>query len=103
MRIAIFGATGRVGVLLVEQALAAGHEVVALARDPASMSLRGERLALVQGDVMRHEDVERVAQGADAVISVIGRRKDSPKEMHTIATRNIIAAMEKHGVKRLVT
>ncbi len=103
MRIAIFGATGRTGVPLTEQALAAGHDVVALVRDPAKAPARDDRLTLIQGDVMRLEDVERAVQGADAVISVLGRRKDSPSDMHTIATRNIIAAMRKYGVKRLVS
>lgn len=103
MRIAIFGATGRTGLPLTEQALAAGYDVVALVRDPAKMPLHSDRLTLIQGDVMRPEDVERAVQGVDAVISVLGRSKDSPREMHTHATGNMIAAMQMHGVKRLVS
>ena len=34
MRVLILGPTGRIGGLAVERAVAAGHEVVALVRDP---------------------------------------------------------------------
>ena len=37
MKLAIFGATGKTGTFLVEQALAAGHEVAVLARDPSKV------------------------------------------------------------------
>lgn len=51
MKIVVFGATGGAGRELVSQALQAGHEVTAVARDPASVSVRHERLTVVQGDV----------------------------------------------------
>ena len=103
MKIAIFGATGRTGMHLVKQALEAKHQVVALVRTPAKMSIQDDQLTLVQGDAMNPADVNKTVQGADAVISVLGRRKDSPREMQTVATRNIVAAMQKYGVKRLVS
>lgn len=37
MRLAVFGATGGTGRQLVEQALAQGHEVTAVVRDPARL------------------------------------------------------------------
>jgi putative NADH-flavin reductase len=49
MRLAVFGATGRTGRPLVAQALAASHEVVAFARDPARLNIQHERLRIVQG------------------------------------------------------
>lgn len=103
VRLALFGATGRTGIPLTEQALTAGHEVVVLVRDPAKMPLRHDCLTVLTGDVLVPEDVERAIQTADAVISVLGRSKNSPKEMHTDATRNIIAAMRQHDVRRLVS
>lgn len=103
MKLAIFGATGRTGKPLVKQALEAGHEVVALVRTPAKMPLPNDRLTVVQGDSMRASDVEMVVQGADAVISVLGQSKDAPKDLQTVSTRNIVAAMKKFGVKRLVS
>jgi uncharacterized protein YbjT (DUF2867 family) len=51
MKLTIFGASGRTGTHLAEQALAAGHDVVALMRDPAKLTLRHERLRVVQGEL----------------------------------------------------
>ena len=44
MSLVIFGATGNTGKLLVEQALAAGNQVVAYVRNPAKLDMQSERL-----------------------------------------------------------
>ncbi len=51
MRILIFGASGRTGRPLVEQALERGHEVTAFVRDPVRLALEHGRLRVVSGDV----------------------------------------------------
>lgn len=103
MKLALFGASGKVGLQLVQQALEAGNEIVALVRNPSSMSIQNKQLPLIQGDAMNQTDVEKVVQGSDAVISTLGHRKNSPKDMQTVAIQNIIAAMQKFGVKRLIS
>lgn len=103
MHIAVFGGTGRTGIPLIQQALEAGHTIVVLVRTPSKMSIHDERLTLIQGDVLNPADVDKVVQGSDAVISVIGHIKGSPKDMQTVAMKNILAAMNKYGVKRLVS
>ncbi|MBA2682346.1 MAG: SDR family oxidoreductase [Ktedonobacteraceae bacterium] len=103
MRLTVFGASGRTGRPLVQQALDAGHDVVAFVRDPAKLPLQHERLTVVQGDVMKLTDVEKAVEGSDTVLSTVGQSKGSPKDLQTVATRNIVAAMEKYGVKRLVS
>lgn len=103
MKLAIFGATGRTGKPLVEQALKAGHEVVALVRTPSKLIIQHPKLTVLQGDAMNPADVDKVVQGSDAVISVLGQSKDSPRDMQTVAITNIIAAMNKYGIKRLVS
>ena len=55
MKLAIFGATGGTGRALVEQALAAGHEVTALVRDPARVTVQNPRVHLVQGNSPRQQ------------------------------------------------
>ncbi|MFI5259169.1 MAG: NAD(P)-dependent oxidoreductase [Candidatus Limnocylindrales bacterium] len=105
MRLTVFGATGRTGRPIVEQALAAGHEVVAFARDPAKLSIAHERLTAVQGDATDPSAVERAVEGADAVISVMatsGSQRIARTGPLTRGTQNILAAMEKYGVRRLV-
>lgn len=103
MKLAIFGATGRTGVPLVQQALEYGHSVMALVRTPTKVSLKNESLTLIQGDSLNASDVEKTIQGADAVISVLGQSKTSSHDLQTASTRNIIAAMQKYGVKRLIS
>lgn len=104
MKLIIFGATGRTGIHLVEQALAAGHDVVAFVRNPAKLDLRHERLRIVQGELTDAGAVEGVVRGADAVLAtltpnLVGGSKDMPV---AAGTRNIVAAMRTHGVRRLV-
>lgn len=103
MKLTIFGASGRTGIPLVEQALAVGHDVVAFVRDPARLPIQHERLQIVQGDATDAAAVEQAVAGADAVLSALGQSKGAPKDMQTVATRNIIAAMNKHGTRRLVS
>ncbi len=74
-----------------------------LVRNPAKLTVQNPKLTVVQGDVLNQDDVDRVVQGSDAVISVIGQTKDAPRNLMTVAITNIIAAMHKYGVKRLVS
>jgi len=103
MKLTIFGATGKTGMPLLKQALDAGHEVTAFVRDPAKLTLAHERLRVVQGDATDARAVEEAVRGADAVLSALGHVKGSPKDVQTVATKNIVAAMKKHGVTRLVS
>ncbi len=103
MNLTIFGASGRTGTPLVAQALAAGHTVTAFVRDPAKLTIQHERLAVVQGDTTDAHAVARAIAGADAVLSALGQTKNSPADVQTVAMRNIIAAMQQHDVKRLVS
>lgn len=104
MKLIIFGATGGTGRAVVRQALAEGHEVTAFVRDPAKLGAyaQHERLRVVQGDVTDAARVEQVVEGADAVISALGPTRASAKDMLRAASTNIIAAMKKHGVRRLI-
>jgi putative NADH-flavin reductase len=103
MKISIFGASGKTGRPLTEQALAAGHEVVAFVRDASKLPLKHERLTVIQGDATNALDVEQAVREVDAVINTIGHVKGSPKDVQTAATRNIVDAMKKHGVKRIIS
>lgn len=103
MRVLILGATGRIGALVLERAVAAGHEVVALVRDPGRIQSQ-ERLHLVVGDVRQTARVAEAVKGVDAVIAAIGPRSNTPndEEALTVGMRNIVSAMEASGVRRLV-
>lgn len=103
MRLAILGATGRTGRELVDQALAAGHEVTALARVPAKLGRPRERLTVVAGNVFDAPAVARSVQGADVLISALGPSKGSPKDLFTRSTPEVLRAARAAGVKRFVT
>jgi putative NADH-flavin reductase len=103
MKIAIFGATGKVGRHLLDQALERGDEVIVFVRDTSKLTtLQHERLKIVQGEVLDPEAVEQAVVGTDAVVSALGHTKTSSKDVLTEGTKNIVAAMNKHGVRRLV-
>jgi putative NADH-flavin reductase len=102
MRITIFGATGGTGKQLVEQALAAGYQVVAYVRNPSKLNTRHENLTIAKGDLADQAMIERAISGADAVISVLGPRGDSKNKPITRGMQNIIEAMKKQGVRRLI-
>jgi putative NADH-flavin reductase len=103
MKLTVFGASGRTGRPLVEQALAAGHEVTAFVRTPSKFPIKHERLHIVQGDVVDPAKVEEAVAGADAVLIALGHTPSSSNDVQAVATRNIINAMRKHGVRRLIS
>lgn len=103
MRVVIFGANGQTGRLLTEQALAAGHDVDAVTRRPATFPVTCDRLAVVEADVHDAPAVDRAVEGADVVLSALGvpfTRKQVT--IYSQGAANIIAAMSRHGVKRLI-
>jgi putative NADH-flavin reductase len=103
MKIVVFGATGRTGLPLIQQALDAGHQVVGFVRSPDKMTLSHEHLTLVQGDIMRAEDVaQAITADVDGVISTLGPTNSSPDDMMPVAAGNIIQAMQQQGVARLI-
>jgi putative NADH-flavin reductase len=102
MKIVIFGATGGTGKQLVEQALAAGHHVVAYARNPSKLNINHEQLKVIQGELADETLIESAVTGADAVISVLGPRGGSKNRPITQGIQNIITAMKKQNVRRLV-
>lgn len=102
MKLVIFGATGTVGRQVVEQALAQGHTVTAFARNLSNFDLQHRQLGFAPGDVMDASAVEQAIQGQDAVICVLGSGKKLKSTVRSEGTGQIIQAMEKAGVRRLI-
>ena len=102
MKLTIFGATGGTGKQLVVQALAAGHQVVAFVRDPSKLTTRHDHLTILQGELTNPETIEHAVLGTDAVISALGPRRGAKDKSITRGTENILSAMVKHGVRRMV-
>ncbi len=103
MKLAVFGATGPTGQQLVKQALEQGHSVSSLARTPEKLALQHSSLRIVKGNVLDAAAVEGTISGADAVLSCLGRRNPfSGKGDVWRGTRNIVVAMKRLGVHRLI-
>ena len=103
MKLAITGATGFVGGHLLDQALAAGHEVRALTRRPQNSR---DDVTWIEGALDRSDSLDRLAEGTEAVIHVAGVINAPDKagfEAGNVAgTAAILDAAEQAGVKRFV-
>jgi putative NADH-flavin reductase len=102
MRLVVFGSTGGTGREIVAQALARGHDVTAFARDPSKLGPPRERLFVVKGDVLDAPAVAQAVRGQDAVLSALGVSGGSPSTLCSQGVRNILEAMRRTGVRRLV-
>ena len=98
---AVFGASRGIGGAFVEQALARGHRVVALLRDPERMATAHPRLRVLVGDATVVADVRRAVDGVDAVVCALGAPAFSKERVRERGTAAIVRAMEQVGVERL--
>lgn len=106
MRLTVLGGTGRTGRLVVARAVADGHEVTVLARDPAAASgtfdTDAGNILLVAGSLEDEAAVSAAVGGADAVINAAGPVKGSSPDLMATAARHVVASARQHGVRRLV-
>ena len=103
MNITVFGATGGTGTALVEQALAAGHEVTAVVRDPARMKVAPHpRLRVVTADVMNPASIAPALAGTDAAVNTVGPHGLGRTTIQQDSVRSILQAMHQAGARRLL-
>ena len=102
MKLAVFGPTGKTGHHVVEQALARGYVVRAVARRPESIGIEHENLAVIGGDVLAPEEWAHQLAGVDAVISAIGvGLQRTPTTVYSAGTAGILTAMARNAIRRL--
>lgn len=101
MKLTIFAATGGIGRQALEQAVAAGHDVTAVVRNPKKLSrqVRTVTADLATPDVAA---LESAVAGADAVLSGLGPRSNSEAGIAWRGTRAIVQAMQATDVRRIV-
>lgn len=101
MKLIIFGSTGSVGRELTLQALNAGHSVTAFSRKPEKFAdINHPDLHCFRGDVLDLKGVESAITDHDAVLCALGA--GSKGQVRAAGTRNIIVAMERLNIKRLI-
>ncbi|MER7755573.1 NAD(P)H-binding protein [Kitasatospora sp. NPDC097643] len=100
MRITVFGATGNVGSRVVTEALARGHQVTAVLRDPSRPHRLPAAAALAVGDARNPEDVARLAAGQDLVVAATRPAPGQEAEL-AAATRGLLAGLAGTDVRLL--
>lgn len=100
MKLIIFGATGTLGRVLVEQALEADHQVTAFTRRGRIDGPQNDNLRVVRGDVLDRAAVSRAIAGQEAVLCALGAGRKGG--IRAPGTANIIDGMKENGVRRLV-
>ncbi|MCJ8282804.1 MAG: NAD(P)H-binding protein [Rivularia sp. ALOHA_DT_140] len=101
MRITVFGAAGNVGKRVVNEALARGHEVTAVVRNPARFNELNPSAKACVGDAGNVDDVVRLSTGQDLVISATRPPKGNESELVEITT-SLLTGLEKSGVRLLL-
>ena len=102
MKLTIFAATGGIGRLLLEQAVAAGHDVTAVARNPQKLPVTPARVVTADLADTDTGALESAVGGADAVLSALGPRTKTDTGVAARGTRVITEAMRATGVRRIV-
>ncbi|RGP40342.1 hypothetical protein BPTFM16_00625 [Altererythrobacter insulae] len=105
-KILLFGATGETGKSVLEQALAAGHEVRGAERDWPSNFIEHDHFEKCSADLL-NGGLTELMEGVDVVVSAVGLGRDpmtliNPPPLYSEGAVNIIQAMRATGKKRLV-
>jgi putative NADH-flavin reductase len=102
MKLTIFAATGGIGRQALNQAVAAGHDVTAVVRNPSKLA--GQAVGVVTADLAAADPavLESAVAGADAVLSGLGPRSTSETGIASRGTGAIVQAMQATGVRRIV-
>ncbi|MEL6890139.1 MAG: NAD(P)-binding oxidoreductase [Actinomycetota bacterium] len=112
-KVLVVGATGGSGRAAVAALTAAGHHVTAFSRSADRLAAEFDGITTINGDVMNRDDVDQAVAGHDAVVVTLGITenpirvqllgpKRTPLDVRSTGTRNVIDAMNAHGIDRLV-
>lgn len=103
MNLLIFGPTSGTGRVLIEQALDQGHDVTMFVRNPDALTTKHPSLTFRIGNVSDYGSVEAAIRGKDAVLSASDTNAPDEDTTSAQGMKNIITAMEKLGVRRLIS
>lgn len=97
MNIVLFGATGNIGKVILQEALDRGHHVTAIVRDPGKLSVQNPNLKVATGDLLRPASYEASLAGADAAIASVN---DPDPDNVPKQAQVLLDTLAKAGVKR---
>jgi len=100
LRITVYGGTGNIGQRIVHEALARGHEVRIVVRDPARVTERDAHLGVVRGDVLDGAQVAQLAAGQDVIVCAVSFRTPAPDYgAYRRAAQTLVGVLRKLGPK----
>ena len=102
MKIAVFGAGGRIGSRIVKEALNRGHKVTAIVRDASKITTTHPNLTVKSGDVRDEDTVVGLVKGHDAVLSAYNAGWTNPDLYNEFlaGSQAVQNGARKAGVKR---
>ena len=94
LEILVYGATGKIGEHVVDEALARGHRVTAVSRDPSQIEREHENLTAARGDLLDDASIASLADSKDAIVvsvrGVIGDSRRPESALQRIAVERIV-------------
>jgi putative NADH-flavin reductase len=103
MKIIVFGASGKTGLEVCKLASSRGTDVIGFDLHKNEQLNDLNNFKFIKGSVLNAEEVERAVRGADVVVSELGVKIGSKLPVLSVGNINIISAMQKHKIKRLIT
>ncbi|WP_412839445.1 SDR family oxidoreductase [Bacillus paranthracis] len=100
-KIAILGANGKAGKILVNEALEKGYQVKILTRNSTSTEKINENIETIIGDARNFSTIQDLLQGCSAVINAVGQPKNESYIFSTV-TKHILEAMKESKIKRYI-
>lgn len=101
LKILVYGATGKIGIHIVSEALNRGHIVTAVSRDPSHILKSHDNLSAVEGNILDPKSIANLAIGQDVIIDsvrgVVGKSKDPNDTIQRIAVENIVDVLRVLG------
>lgn len=101
LKILVYGATGKVGTHVVDEALQRGHVVTAVSRDPSRILRRHPNLSAVAGNLLDDESIAELAAGQDVIIvsvrGIIGKPKKAENAIQRIGVEKVVKVLREIG------
>lgn len=101
LKILVYGATGKIGRHVVNEALNRGHFVTAVSRDPSRITQTHDNLSAVRGDILDPESIANLLVDQDVVIisvrGIVGKSKDPNDAIQRIAVEKVVNVLRDIG------
>ncbi len=99
--IAVIGGTGKSGKYLVQSLLNKNYSIKLLLRNPENFKLANPLIEMVKGDARNYDSIDNLVKNCDVIISTLGQ-PSGEESIFSDAAKNIIKAMNFHGIRRYI-